>query len=104
MRLTYKPFGTYFRNTLLVAGLNVIAVVCTSSFCAYGFARMRFPGARFLVRHRDGDALFLPYACASGSELHRVLAPGLGGYISAAGRSAILRRRRLQYIPHAPIL
>ncbi len=45
--LTYKPFGICFRNTILVAGLNVIAVVFTSSFCAYGFARMRFPGRDF---------------------------------------------------------
>ena len=45
--LTYKPFHLYFRNTLIIAGLNVIAVVFTSSFCAYGFARIRFPGRDF---------------------------------------------------------
>jgi multiple sugar transport system permease protein len=45
--LTYKPFHLYFRNTLIIATLNVIAVVFTSSFCAYGFARIRFPGRDF---------------------------------------------------------
>ena len=45
--LTYKPFLLYFRNSLVVAGLNVIAVVFTSSFCAYGFARIRFAGRNF---------------------------------------------------------
>lgn len=59
--MTYKPFGLYFRNTLLVAGLNVIAVVFTSSFCAYGFARMRFPG-RDLWFGIVMATLFLPYA------------------------------------------
>jgi multiple sugar transport system permease protein len=45
--LTYKPFHLYFRNTMIVVTLNVIAVVFTSSFCAYGFARMRFKGRDF---------------------------------------------------------
>src|SRR4051794_17171777 len=39
--LTYKPFGLYFRNTLIIVTLNVIAVVFTSSLCGYGFARIR---------------------------------------------------------------
>ncbi|MXX49777.1 MAG: carbohydrate ABC transporter permease [Chloroflexi bacterium] len=59
--LTYKPFGLYFRNTVLVAGLNVIAVVFTSSFCAYGFARLRFPGRDFWFGIVMAT-LFLPYA------------------------------------------
>jgi multiple sugar transport system permease protein len=45
--MTYKPFHLYFKNTLIVAGLNVIAVVFTSSFCAYGFARINFAGRNF---------------------------------------------------------
>src|SRR5260221_7030557 len=45
--LTYKPFGLYFRNTLIIVTLNVIAVVFTSSLCAYGFARIRFRGRDF---------------------------------------------------------
>ncbi|MFN8448787.1 MAG: carbohydrate ABC transporter permease [Anaerolineae bacterium] len=42
--LTFRPFGIYLRNSLAIATLNVIAVVLTSSFCAYGFARIRFKG------------------------------------------------------------
>lgn len=59
--LTYKPFGLYFRNTLFVAGMNVIAVVFSSSFVAYGFARMRFPGRDFWFGIVMAT-LFLPYA------------------------------------------
>lgn len=59
--LTYKPFGLYLRNTLVIAGLNVVAVVFTSSFVAYGFARMRFWGRDFWFGVVIAT-LFLPYA------------------------------------------
>jgi len=42
--LTYKPFGVYLRNTVFLVVMNELAILLTSSFCAYGFARMRFPG------------------------------------------------------------
>jgi ABC-type glycerol-3-phosphate transport system permease component len=42
--LVYRPFALYFKNSLVIALLNVVAVVFSSSFCAYGFARLRFPG------------------------------------------------------------
>ena len=45
--LTYKPFHLYFRNTMIIVTANIIAVVFTSSFCAYGFARLRFWGRDF---------------------------------------------------------
>lgn len=45
--LTYKPFGIYLKNTLIIVTLNVIAVVFTSSLCGYGFARIRFRGRDF---------------------------------------------------------
>lgn len=45
--LTFRPFGLYLRNSLAIATLNVIAVVFTSSLCAYGFARIRFWGRDF---------------------------------------------------------
>jgi multiple sugar transport system permease protein len=45
--LTYKPFHLYFKNTLLIAALNQIAILLTASFCAYGFARIEFPGRDF---------------------------------------------------------
>jgi ABC-type glycerol-3-phosphate transport system permease component len=42
--LTYKPFHIYFKNTMIIAVLNQVAILVTASFCAYGFARIRFPG------------------------------------------------------------
>lgn len=42
--LVYKPFGTYIRNTLFLVSVNMLAVLVVSSFVAYGFARLRFPG------------------------------------------------------------
>ncbi len=59
--LTYKPFGIYLKNTLTICLLNVIAVVLTSSLCAYGFARIRFPGRDFWFGIVMAT-LFLPYA------------------------------------------
>lgn len=45
--LTYKPFGTYITNTLFIVLLNEIAIVGSASLCAYGFARIQFPGRDF---------------------------------------------------------
>ncbi|HBX69976.1 MAG TPA: sugar ABC transporter ATP-binding protein [Chloroflexi bacterium] len=45
--LTYKPFHIYFKNTMIIALLNQIAILGTASFCAYGFARIEFPGRDF---------------------------------------------------------
>ncbi len=45
--LTYKPFPLYVFNTLIIVVLNLIAVLLTSSFCAYGFARIQFKGRDF---------------------------------------------------------
>jgi multiple sugar transport system permease protein len=59
--LTAKPFGTYLKNTLTICALNVIAVVFTSSFCAYGFARINFRGRDFWFGIVMAT-LFLPYA------------------------------------------
>lgn len=59
--LTYKPFHIYLKNTLIIAILNVTAVVLASSFCAYGFARIRFPGRDFWFGIVLAT-LFLPYA------------------------------------------
>src|SRR5260221_7271895 len=58
--LRYKPFLLYFRDSLIIASLNVIAVVFTSSFCAYGFARIRFAGRNFWFGIVVAT-LFLPY-------------------------------------------
>lgn len=45
--MTFRPFPLYLRNSLAIATLNVIAVVTSSSLCAYGFARIRFWGRDF---------------------------------------------------------
>jgi multiple sugar transport system permease protein len=42
--LTYKPFDIYLRNTVFLVLMNELAIVGAASFCAYGFARIRFPG------------------------------------------------------------
>jgi len=45
--LTYKPFHIYLKNTLFIVLLNEIAILWSASFCAYGFARIQFPGRDF---------------------------------------------------------
>ena len=45
--LTYKPFGLYLTNTLFIVVVNEIAILLAASFCAYGFARIQFPGRDF---------------------------------------------------------
>ncbi len=59
--LTIRPFHLYLRNTLIIVTLNVVAVVFSSSFVAYGFARLRFPGRDFWFGIVLAT-LFLPYA------------------------------------------
>jgi multiple sugar transport system permease protein len=59
--LTIKPFGLYLVNTLKIVVLNVVAVVFSSSFVAYGFARIRFWGRDFWFGIVMAT-LFLPYA------------------------------------------
>jgi multiple sugar transport system permease protein len=45
--LIYKPFHLYLRNTLIIVALNEVAILLSASYCAYGFARLRFPGREF---------------------------------------------------------
>ena len=45
--LTYKPFNIYLMNTMIIVTLNMIAIVGSASICAYGFARIKFPGRDF---------------------------------------------------------
>ncbi len=59
--LTLRPFNLYLRNSLIIVVLNVVAVVASSSFCAYGFARLRFRGRDFWFGVVMAT-LFLPYA------------------------------------------
>jgi len=41
---TVKPFAIYYRNSLLIAALNIIGQILSCSLVAYGFSRLRFPG------------------------------------------------------------
>ena len=45
--LTYKPFNVYLMNTMIIVALNMLAIIGTASLCAYGFARIKFPGRDF---------------------------------------------------------
>ncbi len=58
--LTYKPFHIYLRNSLLIIALNEIATLGTASMCAYGFARLRFPGRDFWFAIVIGT-MIMPY-------------------------------------------
>jgi ABC-type glycerol-3-phosphate transport system permease component len=42
--LASRPFGLWFSNTFLIAALVIVGELLSSSFVAYGFARLRFPG------------------------------------------------------------
>lgn len=59
--LTILPFGRYALNTLLITVLTTTGVVLTSSLCAYGFARMQFPG-RDTIFMIVLSAIMVPYA------------------------------------------
>lgn len=43
MALTRLPFHIYFRNTLTIAGISMVAAATSSAIVAYGFARLDFP-------------------------------------------------------------
>jgi len=43
---TRASFSLYFRNSIITAAVTVAGVVVTSSFAAYAFAKIRFPGSR----------------------------------------------------------
>lgn len=45
--LIYKPFYLYIYNTLIIVVLNEVAILLSSSFVGYGFARIQFPGRDF---------------------------------------------------------
>lgn len=59
--LTYIPFFQYMGNTFYVAMFNVIALTISSSFVAYGFARIRWPG-RNVIFSLVIATLMIPYA------------------------------------------
>ena len=59
--LTILPFGRYALNTLMITVATTLGVVLTSSLCAYGFARLQFPG-RDLIFMIVLTAIMIPYA------------------------------------------
>ncbi len=46
--LTFNPFGLYFKNTAIYSITVMLGEAISSSFIAYGFARLRAPGRNFL--------------------------------------------------------
>jgi multiple sugar transport system permease protein len=44
---TEVPFLMYFRNTLFLVCVNVVGAIFSSSFAAYGFAKINFPTRNF---------------------------------------------------------
>jgi multiple sugar transport system permease protein len=59
--LTILPFERYAFNTLLITVVATVGVVLSSSLCAYGFARIQFPG-RDLIFMIVLTAIMIPYA------------------------------------------
>lgn len=45
--MVQQPFFLYLRNTAIIAGLVILGEVFSSTFVAYGFAKLRFPGREF---------------------------------------------------------
>ena len=39
-----KPFDLYLWNSVVILALNLVAIIGSASLCAYGFARLNFPG------------------------------------------------------------
>ncbi|HSH80876.1 MAG TPA: carbohydrate ABC transporter permease [Herpetosiphonaceae bacterium] len=58
--LTVLPFARFVRNTVLVTVITMVGTLLTSALCAYGFARLRFPG-RDLIFMVLLSTLMLPY-------------------------------------------
>ena len=58
--LTMLPFATYFRNTMTIVFFTVTGTVITSSICAFGFARCRWPG-RDIVFGILMSSMMLPF-------------------------------------------
>jgi multiple sugar transport system permease protein len=51
------PFWLYFRNTMTIIIPSVLAGTATATICGYAFARLRFPGKKFLFSLCVGSML-----------------------------------------------
>jgi len=58
--LKAAPFGMYFRNSFILVIVNVTGQIISSSFIAFGFARLRFRGQKFWFALLM-STLMLPY-------------------------------------------
>ena len=90
-------FTLWTYNTLLITVVVLVGVMLTSSLCAYGFARIRFPGRNFWFVADVG----LGHAAQSGhadSTLHHLLSDRLAGHLLALDRAGLVWRRRDQHL------
>lgn len=46
--LAKAPFGLFFKNSMIIAGITVSAQLITSSLAAYGFSKIQFKGRKVL--------------------------------------------------------
>lgn len=64
--LTTQPFGRYFLNTVFLVGMNLLGNLLSSSWSAFGFARIDFKGRSFwfacvlLTMMIPGTVLLIP--------------------------------------------
>jgi len=55
--LEYYPFWKYFKNTMIIIVPSVIFGTVTAIMCGYAFARLHFPGKKFLFALCIGSML-----------------------------------------------
>ena len=53
-------FGNYFANSFLISAASVVGALFSCTFAAYAFARIEFPGRRFLFGLMIGTLLLPP--------------------------------------------
>jgi multiple sugar transport system permease protein len=58
--LKAAPFALYYRNTIFLVGINLIARIASASFIAFGFARLHFWGRNFWFALRI-STMMIPY-------------------------------------------
>ena len=51
------PFWLYFKNTMTIIVPSILAGTCTATLCGFAFARLRFPGKRFIFSLCVGSML-----------------------------------------------
>ena len=98
--LEFYPFWKYFKNTMTIIIPAVLGGTVTATLGGYAFARLRFPGKKFLFSLCLGSML-LPTMV---TPVHHVDAGAeAGGFLSAADPALFLRRWRVQYLPDPPV-